>query len=290
MQEQIDAVQKMQDYIASNIQKDIMLSDLANISGYSPWHCYRLFKIHTSFTVADYIRRLKLTKSALKLRDEKVKVIDVAFELGFKSVDGYQRAFKAEFGCNPKEFAFSPIPLGLFTPFGVKYKAKLKESKTMNEVKSVFLQVVEKEARKAIIKRGIKADNYMDYCGEVGCDIWGVLVSMKSLCGEPVSMWLPQKYIKPNTSEYVQGVEVAPDYNGVIPEGFDVIELPKAKYLKFQGEPFEEEDYCEAIENVWSAIEKYNPKSINCEWDKDNPRIQLEPIGERGYIELVAIK
>ena len=31
---------------------------------------------------------------------------------------------------------------------------------------------------------------------------------MKSLCGEPVSMWLPEKYKKPNTSTYVQGVEV----------------------------------------------------------------------------------
>ncbi|MEG1027411.1 MAG: AraC family transcriptional regulator, partial [Oscillospiraceae bacterium] len=25
-------------------------------------------------------------------------------------------------------------------------------------------------------------------------------------------------------------------------------------------------------------------------WDKENPRIQLEPIGARGYIEMLAIK
>ncbi|MEG0742979.1 MAG: AraC family transcriptional regulator, partial [Clostridia bacterium] len=25
-------------------------------------------------------------------------------------------------------------------------------------------------------------------------------------------------------------------------------------------------------------------------WDKENPRIQLEPIGTRGYIELLAIQ
>jgi len=45
---------------------------------------------------------------------------------------------------------------------------------------------------------------------------------------------LPQ----PGTSEYVQGVEVPVDYDGIIPDGFDVIELPAAKYLMFQGEPF----------------------------------------------------
>ena len=25
-------------------------------------------------------------------------------------------------------------------------------------------------------------------------------------------------------------------------------------------------------------------------WDKENPRIQLEPIGDRGYVELVPVK
>lgn len=42
---------------------------------------------------ADYIRRLRLSKPAIKLRDESCKIIDTALELGFGSVDGYQRAF-----------------------------------------------------------------------------------------------------------------------------------------------------------------------------------------------------
>ncbi|MBR7140998.1 MAG: AraC family transcriptional regulator, partial [Clostridia bacterium] len=87
-----------------------------------------------------------------------------------------------------------------------------------------------------------------------------------------------------------QGVEVAADYSGEIPEGFDIIELPKCKYLMFQGEPFEEENFEEAIKEIWAAIEKYNPSSIGYTWDKANPRIQLEPIGTRGYIELHPIK
>ena len=73
-------------------------------------------------------------------------------------------------------------------------------------------------------------------------------------------MWLPQKYIKENTSVYVQG------------------------------EPFNEEDFCVAIEDLQEAISKYNPNVIGYEWDNENPKIQLEPIGERGYIELHPIK
>lgn len=58
----------------------------------------------------------------------------------------------------------------------------------------------------------------------------------------------------------------------------------------FKGEPFAEEDYCEAIEAVQTAIAKYDPATIQAKWDESNPRIQLEPIGTRGYIELLPIK
>lgn len=160
----------------------------------------------------------------------------------------------------------------------------------MEKVKNMFVQLVEKPTRKVIIKRGVTAKDYFKYCEEVGCDVWGLLTSIKSISGEPVCLWLPKEYMKAGTSEYVQGVEVSVDYNGEVSEGFEIIELPAAKYLMFQGEPFLEEQYGEAIVEVWDAIKKYNPSVLGYVWDENNPRIQLEPIGTRGYIELVAIK
>ena len=88
----------------------------------------------------------------------------------------------------------------------------------------------------------------------------------------------------------MQGVEVAAEDNVPIPEGFDVISLLAAEYLAFQGEPFREEDYAEAILAVQHAMERYDPSVIGYTWDDTNPRIQLEPRGERGYIELRAVK
>ncbi len=38
------------------------------------------------------------------------------------------------------------------------------------------------------------------------------------------------------------------------------------------------------------AMEKYDPALIGYRWDDDNPRMQLEPRGERGYIELRAVR
>lgn len=290
MKEQVLAVQRMQDYIEAHLEQEISLSQLAKESLFSPWHSYRLFQSYTGLTPTEYIRRLRLSKSALRLKQEDCRVIDVAYDLGFGSVDGYQRAFRREFGCNPSEYAKNPVPVTLFIPYGVKFRELRKEVSDMENLQSVFVQVIQKSERKVIIKRGIKAEDYFPYCEEVGCDVWGLLTSMDSLCGEPVCLWLPQAYKKPDTSTYVQGVEVEADYKGKLPEGFDVITLPAAEYLMFQGEPFQEEDYCEAIVAVQQAMNRYDPSVIGYAWDDTNPRIQLEPRGERGYIELRAVK
>lgn len=289
MQEQIEAVQRMQEYIEKHLCENISFADVAKASLFSPWHARRLFLEFTGVTPSEYIRKLRLKQSALKLRDEDVNILDVALDSGFGSVDGYQRAFRKEFGCNPSAYAADPIPLDLFTPYGVKFRYMERKEPTMG-ARNVFIQVIDKPKRKVIIKRGKTATEYMKYCEEVGCDIWGLLVSMKSLCGEPVCLWLPEAYIKPGTSRYVQGVEVAEDDTGEIPDGFDVIELPKAQYLMFQGEPFQEEDYQQAIAEIWGAEKNYDPSLIGYQWDDANPRIQLEPIGTRGYIELVPIR
>ena len=289
MSDKTIAVQKMQDYIDQHLYEKITLNDLGQVASFSPWYAIRLFRELTGNTPGDYIRRLRLSRSALKLRDEKVKILDLAYELGYGSVDGYQRAFLREFGCNPKEYATNPIPLPLFTVYGVKFK-NYREKRKMETTKNIFIQIIEKPERKVLIKRGIKAAEYFDYCEEVGCDVWGILTSIKAMSGEPVCLWLPKKYRLPNTSEYVQGVEVSLNDQTELPAGFDSIILPACKYLMFQGEPFKEEDYQQAIEEVRQAIAKYDPKLIGYKLDPDNPRIQLEPIGERGYIELIPIK
>ena len=289
MQEQIEGVQRMQEYIEKHLRENISFADVAKVSLFSPWYARRLFLEYTGVTPSEYIRKLRLKQSALKLRDEDVNILDVALDSGFGSVDGYQRAFRKEFGCNPSAYSADPIPLRLFTPYGVKFRYMEREKTTMG-ARNVFIKVIDKPKRKVIIKRGKTAAEYMKYCEEVGCDIWGLLVSMKSLCGEPVCLWLPEEYITPETSEYVQGVEVAEDYSGEIPDGFDMIDLPAAQYLMFQGEPFQEEDYEQAIAEIWESEKNYDPSLIGYQWDRSNPRIQLEPIGTRGYIELVPIR
>ena len=289
MKEQILAVQRMQDYIEKNQTEEIRLSDLARVSLFSPWYSYRLFRECLGLTPAEYIRKCRLTQAAKQLRSGEIRVIDAAYNAGFSNVDTFTRAFCREFGMNPSDYMRQPVPVTFFIPYGAKYRELRKEKVDMSNIQPIFIQTVRRPERLCIIKRADRAENYFAYCEEVSCDVWGILMSMKSICGEPVSMWLPPKYKKPNTSTYVQGVEVGLDYMGIIPEGFDTIHLPETEYLMFQGQPFREEDYCEAIQTVEYAMDNYDPSVIGYCWD-EQPRIQLEPRGERGYIELRAVR
>lgn len=266
MKEQTMAVQRMQDYIEKHLEQEITLAMLSNVSLFSPWHSYRLFREYLGLTPAEYIRKMRLSHSAMRLKQEKCSVTEAAYDSGFGSVDGYTRAFYREFGYHPGKYVKDPVPIPLFIPYGVKFKELRKDIVDMENLQNIFVQVIQKPKRKVIIKRGIHAKDYFEYCAEVSCDVWGMLMSMDSLCAEPVCLWLPEAYQKPGTSVYVQGVEVDFDYSGTIPEGFDLISLPEAEYLAVQGEPFKEEDYAQAILSVQYSLEHYDPAIIGYEW------------------------
>ncbi len=294
--EKINAVYRMQIYIENHIAESITLCMLANAAGYSPWHSTRIFKELTGKTPFEYIRALRLSRAAVKLRDENIKIIDVALDFVFDSHEGFTRAFSKQFAMTPQYYCKNTPPLKLFMPSYIRdyylmlEKGEDKMSKSFN-VKTVFVQVVDRPARKLILKRGIKAAHYFEYCEEVGCDVWGVLSSIKEAMYEPIGMWMPENLIKPDTSVYTQGVEVPVNYSGKVPEGFDLIDLQPCKMMVFQGQPYDDEKFDEEINEIWDIMKNYNPEVYGFRWaDEDGPRFQLAPMGYRGYIEARPVK
>ena len=68
MDEKIWAVQKMQEYISEHISEEITLADLAKVANFSPWYAHRLFRELTGVSPADYVRKLRLTEAAKRLK------------------------------------------------------------------------------------------------------------------------------------------------------------------------------------------------------------------------------
>lgn len=286
--ETVNAVQRMQSFIDSHLHEPITLQMLAEAAGYSPWHAAKAFKSLTGKAPFEYIRSMRLSRAALRLRGEEVRVVDVAFDFVFGSHEGFTRAFSKEFGITPHQFTSSWHPIRYFYPEDVlkRHFTLQKGEKNMTETKTIFVQVVDRPARKLILKRGIKAADYYAYCGEVGCEIWDELCAIKQALFEPIGMWLPEHLRKPGTSEYAQGVEMAADYSGPVPEGYDLIDLPACKMMIFQGEPYDDAKFEEAIGEMWQTMKNYKPEIYGFRWaDEDGPRFQLAPQGYRGYIE-----
>jgi len=91
--------------------------------------------------------------------------------------------------------------------------------------------------------------------------------------------------INSGTGIYAQGVEVPETYSCELPKGFEIIKMPPCKMLIFQGTPYNDDFFEDAIENVWKAIDKFNPELYGYKWSDNAPSFQMEPQGYRGYIE-----
>ena len=291
--EQIEAMHKIQSYIDHHLRDVMTLQMISKIAGYSPSQTERLFKEVTGKNLFEYIRAMRLTDAAKSLRsDQNQRIIDISLDYVFDSHEGFTRAFSKEFGISPKRYQQKPIPVPYFISYDIlgRYLFNNRKEVERMESKTVFVQVVERPRRKAIIKRGIKATEYFQYCEEVGCDVWGIFESIPNALYEPAGFWLPKEMIPEGTSEYVQGVEVPFNNQGVVPEGFDVITLEPTLMMIFQGEPYKDEDFMEEIPIVQKHIESFDPKLYGYAWDNKQPRFQLNPLGYRGYIEAKPVK
>lgn len=281
MEEKRIAVRKMQDYIQDHLHETITMKSLSKAACLSPSYAGKVFKELTGYTPYYYIKAWRLSEAAKLLRDEDVKVIDVALDFVFDSHEGFTRAFSKQFGLPPKRYSVDKPPVKWFLPYPITVKDK---EVVMNQF--IFTQVIERPRRKVLIKRGITATEYFKYCDEVSCDVWGILTSVKEALYEPAGFWLPKALIRPGTSEYVQGVEVPIDYKNVVPDGFELIELPPCQMIIFQGQPYDDDFFEKEITDMVEAMKDFKPELYGYEYYNDEtPSFQLEPLGERGYIE-----
>jgi hypothetical protein len=85
----------------------------------------------------------------------------------------------------------------------------------------VFVQILKRPRRKLLFLPGRNATHYFAYCEEVGCQVWDDLKDIQEAIHEPMGLWLPDSLRPEGTSTYAQGVEVAAEYAGPVPENYE---------------------------------------------------------------------
>ena len=100
----MDWLEKMNNamnYIEANLANEISYDKAAQIACCSTYHFQRMFSFITNVSLAEYIRRRRLTLAAFELQASSIKVIDVAYKYGYDSPEAFSRAFKHLHGVMP---------------------------------------------------------------------------------------------------------------------------------------------------------------------------------------------
>lgn len=90
--------------IEDNLKTNLSLDQIAKQIGISKFHFHRLFKVITGSPLITYVRGRKLTSSLNDLLNDKLKIIDIAYEYNFEYEQSYERAFKQLFGLSPSAY------------------------------------------------------------------------------------------------------------------------------------------------------------------------------------------
>jgi AraC family transcriptional regulator len=89
-------------YIEDNLAGEIDIEEAARRACCSLFHFQRMFFAIIGVTLAEYVRRRRLTLAARELTSSNSKVIDVALKYGYDSPDSFTRAFRNIHGVTPQ--------------------------------------------------------------------------------------------------------------------------------------------------------------------------------------------
>ena len=94
------------DYVSSNYQKNITLSDIAKLLGYDYHYVSRFFHSIFNMSFKDFLNtyRLEAVIQALDDSSTNKKLVEIAFESGFQSIGNFNVCFKKNLGISPSEY------------------------------------------------------------------------------------------------------------------------------------------------------------------------------------------
>jgi AraC family transcriptional regulator len=223
-----DPLDRARLHIDAKLFEPLSLGQLADAAGLSAYHFTRQFGARFGASPMAYVRARRLTAAADRLCGEpSPALIDLAFDCGFDSQEGFTRAFKRAFG----------VPPGRYRRVGARSSST--ESPAMNDLTDVRITLTQAPApvRKAAMriaglaavfddtnKAGIpklwdRLVPLLPFKGQIGAETFGVC------CAAPPGS-------EPGSMRYMAGGLIALD--APAPDGLEIIDLAPQTYLVFR--------------------------------------------------------
>jgi YesN/AraC family two-component response regulator len=98
-------VKKVINLIEANISNpDFGVEALSDEIGMSSTHLYRKLKSITHISANEIIKKYRLKKASLLLKNNEGNISNIMYDVGFSNLSYFSKCFKIEFGLTPKEF------------------------------------------------------------------------------------------------------------------------------------------------------------------------------------------
>lgn len=140
--EWLDRLNEGIDYLENNMESKLDIDKAAQVTFTSKFHFQRMFHITTGVTVAEYVRKRRLTLAAQELTTSDARVIDVALKYGYQTPEAFTKAFQKMHGVSPSEVRELGISLKAYPR--ISFHIQIKGEKVMN------YRIIDKEAFKVV--------------------------------------------------------------------------------------------------------------------------------------------
>lgn len=137
--EWVERLNQSINYIEEHLTSEVDYERLGQIACCSAYHYQRMFAYMAGVTLAEYIRRRKMSLAAVDLQGKNEKIMDVAAKYGYSSPTAFNRAFQSIHGIAPSAVKEEGAAVKSFPP--ITFSIAVKGAEEMNyriETKEVF--------------------------------------------------------------------------------------------------------------------------------------------------------
>lgn len=220
-----DALDRVLAHIRANPLQELDVAVLARMAGVSSFHFIRQFTARVGESPMAHIRGLRLIDAARRLADpDPPSLIDLAFDCGFDSQEGFTRAFRRVFGVPPGRFRRGAaahmenvlMPLAAPPNLTMSPEPVLKPALRISGPAEVFSP----ETVAGIPQLWLRLTPRLPLPGQASQETFGVCMAAPDQ---------PEGCMR-----YMAGVPLSAD--APTPPGFEVVDLPARPYLVFRQE------------------------------------------------------
>lgn len=234
------------EYIESNLDEEISYDEAARIACCSTYYFQRMFTYVAGITLADYIRRRRMSQAAFELQRTDTKVLDVALKYGYTSPTSFNRAFQGIHGITPAAAKSRGSQLNAYPP--IKFSVEVTGGSAMS------YHIEEKQEMRIVgIRTPLVEDmeeNHRNVPGFWKDTLQGV--EFPTICGlstaEPKGILGITVYDNPQNIFYC----IAAATNAPIPEGMYECKIPAATWVVFENDGL----YKESVQSVFQRFYK----------------------------------